>query len=191
MVCRCNWRRSVPLQAARFTADSPAEGVHPFSAFTATVCVLRPTSRGEIALAGPDPMQAPRIQPNYLATEDDCRRTVAGVRISRRIARQRALAADISEEFRPPFDLDLSDDTAALAWVRDNSTTVYHPAGTCRMGTDRGAVVDARLRVQGIAGLRIVDCSIMPEIVSGNTNAPAVMIGEKASDMILKDARGA
>ena len=174
-----------------WSADSPAEGVHPFSAFTATVCVLRPTSRGEIALAGPDPMQAPRIQPNYLATEDDCRRTVAGVRISRRIARQRALAADISEEFRPPFDLDLSDDTAALAWVRDNSTTVYHPAGTCRMGTDRGAVVDARLRVQGIAGLRIVDCSIMPEIVSGNTNAPAVMIGEKASDMILKDARGA
>ena len=174
-----------------WSADSPAEGVHPFSAFTATVCVLLPTSRGEIALAGPDPMQAPRIQPNYLATEDDCRRTVAGVRISRRIARQRALAADISEEFRPPFDLDLSDDTAALAWVRDNSTTVYHPAGTCRMGTDRGAVVDARLRVQGIAGLRIVDCSIMPEIVSGNTNAPAVMIGEKASDMILKDARGA
>ncbi|MDD9740117.1 MAG: GMC family oxidoreductase N-terminal domain-containing protein [Marinovum algicola] len=174
-----------------WSADSPAEGVHPFSAFTATVCVLRPTSRGEIALAGPDPMQAPRIQPNYLATEDDCRRTVAGVRISRRIARQRALAADISEEFRPPFDLDLSDDTAALAWVRDNSTTVYHPAGTCRMGTDRGAVVDARLRVQGIAGLRVVDCSIMPEIVSGNTNAPAVMIGEKASDMILEDARGA
>ena len=172
-----------------WSADSPAEGVHPFSAFTATVCVLRPTSKGEITLAGPDPLAAPRIQPNYLATEDDCRRTVEGVRISRRIARQAALASEITEEFRPPQDLDLDDYDAALDWVRDNSTTVYHPTSTCKMGADQGAVVDERLRVRGIEGLRVVDCSIMPEIVSGNTNAPALMIAEKASDMILEDAR--
>lgn len=174
-----------------WSADSPAEGVHPFSAFTATVCVLRPTSKGEITLAGPDPMRAPHIQPNYLATEDDCRRTVEGVRISRNIARQAALKAEITEEFRPPRALDLDDYDATLDWVRANTTTVYHPTGSCKMGSDETAVVDARLRVHGIDGLRVVDCSIMPEIVSGNTNAPAVMIGEKASDMILEDARGA
>ncbi|SNT76226.1 GMC family oxidoreductase [Paracoccus seriniphilus] len=172
-----------------WSADSPAEGVHPFSAFTATVCVLRPSSKGEITLAGPDPLAAPKIQPNYLATEDDCRRTVEGVRISRRIARQAALASEIIEEFRPPQDLDLDDYDAALDWVRGNSTTVYHPAGTCKMGKDQTSVVDERLRVHGIQGLRVVDCSIMPEIVSGNTNAPAVMVAEKASDMILDDAR--
>lgn len=174
-----------------WSADSPAEGVHPFSAFTATVCVLRPTSKGEITLAGPDPLKAPKIQPNYLATEDDCRRTVEGVRISRRIAGQSALASEITEEFRPPRGLDLDDYDTALDWVRGNTTTVYHPTGSCRMGADEMAVVDDRLRVRGIHGLRVVDCSIMPEIVSGNTNAPAVMIGEKASDMIIEDARGA
>ncbi|MGQ7843753.1 GMC family oxidoreductase [Granulosicoccus sp. 3-233] len=170
-----------------WSADSPAEGVHPFSAFTATVCVLRPTSKGEITLNGPDPMTAPRIQPNYLSTEDDCRKTVEGVRISRHIARQRALSAEIFEEFRPPRELDLDDYDTALDWVRNHSTTVFHPTGSCKMGTDDMAVVDARLRVRGIQGLRVVDCSIMPEIVSGNTNAAAVMIGEKASDMILQD----
>lgn len=174
-----------------WSADSPAEGVHAFSAFTATVCVLRPTSKGEITLAGPDPLAAPRIQPNYLSTEDDCRRTVEGVRISRTIARQSALAGEITEEFRPPRDLDLDDYDAALDWVRGNSTTVYHPTGSCRMGRDDGAVVDERLRLHGVRGLRVVDCSIMPEIVSGNTNAPAIMIAEKASDMILQDARNA
>lgn len=168
-----------------WSADSPAEGVHPFSAFTATVCVLRPTSKGEITLNGPDPLSAPRIQPDYLGTEDDCRRTVEGVRISRTIARQSALAAQISEEFRPPRELDLDDHDAALDWVRNHSTTVFHPTGSCRMGSGDTDVVDARLKVHGIDALRVVDCSIMPEIVSGNTNAPAVMIAEKASDMIL------
>ncbi|WP_323772512.1 choline dehydrogenase [Antarctobacter sp.] len=172
-----------------WSADSPAEGVHPFSAFTATVCVLRPESKGEITLAGADPSLPPKIQPNYLATDSDCRKTVEGVRISRNIARQSALAAEITEEFRPPRDLDLDDYDAALDWVRSNTTTVYHPTGSCKMGADPMAVVDDRLRVHGINGLRVVDCSIMPEIVSGNTNAPAVMIAEKASDMILEDAR--
>lgn len=172
-----------------WSADSPAEGVHGFSAFTATVCVLRPESKGEVTLASADPAMAPKIQPNYLATDSDCRKTVEGVRISRNIARQSALAGEIVEEFRPPRDLDLDTYDAALDWVRDNTTTVYHPTGSCKMGADPMAVVDDRLRVHGITGLRVVDCSIMPEIVSGNTNAPAVMIAEKASDMILEDAR--
>lgn len=172
-----------------WSADSPAEGVHGFSAFTATVCVLRPESKGEVTLASADPAMAPKIQPNYLATDSDCRKTVDGVRISRKIARQSALTGEIVEEFRPPRDLDLDNYDAALDWVRGNTTTVYHPTGSCKMGADPMAVVDDRLRVHGITGLRVVDCSIMPEIVSGNTNAPAVMIAEKASDMILEDAR--
>ena len=172
-----------------WSADSPGEGVHPFSAFTMSVCQLRPESRGEIRLAAADPAVHPRIHPNYLSTPTDCRTLVEGIRIARRIARHAPLAQKISEEFRPDATLALDDEAGTLAWARDNSTTIYHPAGTCRMGPGRDAVVDARLRVHGTDGLRVADCSIMPEIVSGNTNAPAIMIGEKASDMILEDRR--
>jgi choline dehydrogenase len=170
-----------------WSADSPGEGVHPFSAFTASVCQLRPESRGAIRLKSPQPTDHPAIHPNYLATPTDCETMVAGVGIARRIAAQHPLAASISEEFRPGPSVESS--AALLDWVRNNATTIYHPTGTCRMGTDEAAVVDPRLRVRGIGGLRIADCSIMPEIVSGNTNAPAIMIGEKASDMIIADAR--
>ena len=172
-----------------WSADSPAEGVHPFSAFTATVCVLRPESTGEVLLDSADPLKHPVIVPNYLATESDRRKAVAGVRISRKIARHDPLAAEISEEFRPPADMDIDDYEVVLDWIRGNSTTVYHPTGSCKMGSDEMAVVDDRLRVHGIKGLRVADCAIMPQIVSGNTNAGAVMIGEKASDMILEDAK--
>ena len=172
-----------------WSANSPAEGVHPFSAFTATVCVLRPESTGEVLLDSNDPLNHPKIVPNYLATESDRRKAVEGVRISRRIARQAPLAAEISEEFRPPADLDNDDYEGVLDWIRENSTTVYHPTGSCKMGSDEMAVVDDRLRVFGIKGLRVADCAIMPQIVSGNTNAGAIMIGEKASDMILEDAK--
>jgi choline dehydrogenase len=174
-----------------WSADSPSEGVHPFSAFTASVCQLRPESRGYLELASADPARAPLIHPGYLATPNDCRTIVEGVRIARRIARERPLSDEISEEYRPGPEIDSADDAGLLDWVRNSATTIYHPTGTCRMGPDgdRLGVVDARLRVRSVDGLSVADCSIMPEIVSGNTNAPAIMIGEKASDMVLEDIR--
>jgi choline dehydrogenase len=172
-----------------WSADSPGAGVHPFSAFTMSVCQLRPESRGMIRLASSDAAVYPKIHPNYLSTETDCRTIVEGIKIARRIARHDPLTDKISEEFRPDAALDVDDYDGTLNWARNNSTTIYHPTGTCKMGQGRDAVVDARLRVHGIGNLRVVDCSIMPEIVSGNTNAPAIMIGEKASDMILEDLK--
>jgi choline dehydrogenase len=172
-----------------WSADSPGEGVHPFSAFTMSVCQLRPESRGTVRLASGDPKRYPTIHPNYLSTETDCRTVVEGVRIARRIARHAPLSTKISQEFRPDASLDLDDYEGTLDWARNYSTTIYPPTGTCKMGQGGDAVVDARLRVHGITGLRIADCSIMPEIVSGNTNAPAIMIGEKAADMIREDRK--
>ena len=167
-----------------WSADSPGEGVHPFSAFTMSVCQLRPESRGELRLDGPDPSKYVKIIPNYLSTETDCRTIVDGVNIARRIAKQNPLASKISEEFRPTSELSSDDYEGTLDWARSNSTSIYHPTGTCAMGSSKMSVVDAKLKVHGIANLRVADCSIMPEIVSGNTNAPAIMIGEKASDLI-------
>ncbi|SFS21814.1 GMC family oxidoreductase [Yoonia litorea] len=169
------------------SAENPGKGADKFSAFTMSVCQLRPESRGEIRLAGRDPKTYPKIIPNYLSTETDCRTIVEGVKIARRIARHAPLTSKISEEYRPDPSLGMDDDEGTLDWVRNNTASIYHPTGTCRMGNGKDAVVDARLRVHGITGLRVADCSIMPEIVSGNTNAPAIMIGEKASDMILED----
>lgn len=170
------------------SAENPGKGADKFSAFTMSVCQLRPESRGEIRLGGSDPKTYPKIIPNYLATETDCRTVVAGVNIARRIARHAPLTSKISQEYRPHADLDMDDYDATLDWARNNTASIYHPTGTCKMGQGKDAVVDERLRVHGIQGLRVADCSIMPEIVSGNTNAPAIMIGEKASDLILEDA---
>ncbi|MEP5154135.1 choline dehydrogenase [Planktotalea sp.] len=168
------------------SAENPGKGADKFAAFTMSVCQLRPESKGEIRLASGDPMTYPKIIPNYLSTENDCRTAVAGVNIARRIARCEPLASKISEEFRPNPSLDMDNYDATLDWVRNNTASIYHPTGTCKMGHDDMAVVDDKLRVRGIEGLRVADCSIMPEIVSGNTNAPAIMIGEKASDLILQ-----
>ena len=170
------------------SAENPGKGADKFSAFTMSVCQLRPESRGEIRLQGSDPKAYPKIIPNYLATETDCRTVVAGVNIARKIARHAPLTSKISQEYRPHADLDMDDYDATLDWARNNTASIYHPTGTCKMGSRKDAVVDERLRVHGIQGLRVADCSIMPEIVSGNTNAPAIMIGEKASDLILEDA---
>ena len=170
------------------SAENPGKGADKFSAFTMSVCQLRPESRGEIRLGGSDPKTYPKIIPNYLATETDCRTVVAGVNIARKIARHAPLTSKISQEYRPHADLDMDDYDATLDWARNNTASIYHPTGTCKMGQGKDAVVDERLRVHGIQGLRVADCSIMPEIVSGNTNAPAIMIGEKASDLILEDA---
>ncbi len=170
-----------------WSADSPGEGVHPFSAFTTSVCQLRPESRGHLELVSNDPRDYPKIHPNYLATETDCQTIVDGVNIARKIARSAPLSGKISEEFRPNSELAMDDYEGTLDWARNNSTSIYHPTGTCKMGQDKLAVVDEKLRVRGIEGLRVADCSIMPEIVSGNTNAPAIMIGEKLSQMIRKE----
>lgn len=169
------------------SAENPGKGADKFAAFTMSVCQLRPESKGEIRLGGADPKAYPRIIPNYLSTETDCRTIVNGVNIARKIARCAPLDAKIAEEFRPHSSLDMDDYDATLDWARNNTASIYHPTGTCKMGSDKGAVVDDRLRVHGIRGLRVADCSVMPEIVSGNTNAPAIMIGEKASDLVLED----
>ncbi len=170
-----------------WSADSPGEGLHRFSAFTASVCQLRPESRGRIVPRSPDPAAAPAIHPNYLATYTDQRTIVEGIRLGRRLAATRTLSGHIAAEYRPGADI--ATDEALLDWARNTATTIYHPSGTCRMGSDPLAVVDARLRVRGVAGLRVVDASIMPTLVSGNTNAPTVMIAEKAADMIAADAK--
>ncbi|MEM7508212.1 MAG: GMC family oxidoreductase N-terminal domain-containing protein [Pseudomonadota bacterium] len=173
-----------------FSADSPTEGPHPFDALTASICVLRPESTGEIRLKSPDPMAHPSIRPNYLSTASDCEKLVEGVRIARRIAALAPLNASITGEHAPGAGI--GDDTEELLdWARNTSTTIYHPTGTCKMGPadDPKAVVDSRLRVHGVGRLRVADASIMPVIVSGNTNAPAIMIGERAADFIGEDLR--
>lgn len=170
-----------------FSADSPAAGSHKFSAFTASVLQLRPESAGHLELVSPSPYDYPKIHPNYLATQTDCDTLVAGIKIAREICRTSPVRELITEEYTPGPSIKDDDEAGLLDWARSHSTTIYHPTGTCKMGSDNLAVVDERLRVYGVDGLRVADASIMPVITSGNTNAPAIMIGEKASDMILED----
>ena len=171
------------------SADKPGDGLHEYSAFTSSTCQLRPQSRGEIRLKSADPLAAPAIRPNYLSTPADRNVAVAGMKLSRRIAQSAAMADLIEEELVPGADC--RSDEELLDAARRIGTTIYHPTSTCKMGpqSDRGAVVDERLRVHAIEGLRVVDASIMPNLVSGNTNAPTIMIAEKAADMIREDAR--
>ncbi|MFW3616795.1 GMC family oxidoreductase [Billgrantia antri] len=175
-------RPDIQFHMQPLSADKPAEGVHPFSAFTASVCQLRPSSRGHIRINSPDPSIYPSIQPNYLSTEEDCRVAVNAIKVARRIASQAPLASVITEEYVPGTGY--QSDEELLDAAREFSQTIYHPAGTCKMGHDAMAVVDEQLRVHGLEGLRVVDASIMPVIISGNTNAPTIMIAEKAADMI-------
>lgn len=172
-----------------FSADSPGEGAHKFDAFTASVLQLRPESVGHLELKSAHMRDYPAIHPNYLATRTDCDTLVEGIRIARAVSRHEPLKSMISEEHGPLKDIEDDDYDALLDWARESSTTIYHPTGTCKMGSDKMSVVDNRLKVHGIQNLRVADASIMPTITSGNTNAPCIMIGEKASDMILEDAR--
>ena len=172
-----------PLSLDRF-----GEPLHRFEAVTPSVCNLRPTSRGEVRLASPDPAAAPLIDPNYLATAEDAKVAVAGMRFTRRIMAAPALAKYRPTEWLPGAAL-ASDEELARA-AGDLGTTIFHPVGTCRMGRDERAVVDDRLRVRGIRDLRVVDASIMPRITSGNTNAPTVMIAEQGARFIRADAGG-
>ncbi len=170
-----------PLTLPKF-----GEPLDPFPAFTASVCNLRPTSRGHVNITSPDPTAHPEIRPNYLSTEEDRRVAADAIRITRRIVSQPALQRYRPEEFRPGPGFDDSDEALARA-AGDVGTTIFHPVSTCRMGTDALAVVDPALRVRGLTGLRIADASVMPTITSGNTNSPTMMIAEKAATMILAD----
>ena len=171
-----------------FSADKIAEGPHKFSAFTASVCQLRPESRGHIELSSANPQDHPKIFPNYLSSQTDKDTMVSGVQITRAICEKEPVASLITEEYSPGSEVGRDDYDGILEWIRDNSTTIYHPVGTCKMGQDPMAVVDERLKVKGFENLRVVDASIMPTITSGNTNAPSIMIGEKGSELILNDA---
>ena len=155
---------------------------------TAAICAVNPQSRGTIMAISPDPKRAPAIRPNYFSAPADMEVTLAGIRLARRIFTQPAIAGAVAGETVP--GLQAQDDEALKEFARKHCSTVFHPVGTCRMGIDPKAVVDPRLRVHGIDGLRVVDASVMPTITTGNTNAPTIMIGEKGAAMIREDARG-
>jgi len=172
-----------PLSLERF-----GEPLHGFPAFTASVCNLRPESRGSVRAQSPDPLAAPAIQPNYLSTAADRQVAADAIRLTRRIVEQAPLQPFAPEEFKPGAAFQSEEELWRAAG--DIGTTIFHPVGTAKMGSDDMAVVDDRLRVHGIDGLRVVDASVMPTITSGNTNSPTVMIAEKAAEMMLMDARG-
>ena len=169
-----------------FSADAVGQKLHPWPGFLASVCQLRPESRGFVRIKSADPTQAPAIQPRYMTAQLDRDVMVAGMKLLRRVMGQPAITRYIDEELMPGAKVQT--DADYLEFARQKGTTVFHPTSTCRMGSDVTAVVDERLRVHGFQGLRVADASIMPTVVSGNTNAACVMIGEKASDMILADA---
>ncbi len=168
--------------------DAFGEPLHPFNAFTASVCNLNPTSRGEIRIRTPNPADAPSIRANYLSTEEDRRVAADSLRMTRRIVGQPALAKYRPKEVKPGLAYQSDEELAKLAG--DIGTTIFHPVGTAKMGpaSDPMAVVDARLRVHGMRGLRVVDASIMPTITSGNTNSPVLMIAERGAQWIAEDA---
>ncbi len=169
-----------------FSADTAGAALHEFPGFMASICQLRPESRGFVHVKSSDPGMPPAIQPRYLSARADCDCVVDSLKLLRRIMNQPVMRRYIAEERTPGEQC--QSDTDLLAFARDTGSTVYHPTSTCRMGSDPNAVVDERLRVRGFEGLRVIDASIMPTVVSGNTNAAAVMIGEKGSDMVLQDA---
>jgi choline dehydrogenase len=170
-----------------FSTDKMGERLHSFSGFSASICQLRPESRGSLRIRSADPTVAPEIRINYLSTEVDRTANVEGLKVLRKILQAPALRPYVMEEVDPGAKV--STDEELLNYCRARGSTIYHPTSTCRMGSDPLAVVDQRLRVRGLQGLRVVDGSIMPDLVSGNTNAAIIMIAEKASDMILEDAR--
>jgi choline dehydrogenase len=177
----------VQFHVATLSSDMAGSPTHPFSGFTFSVCQLRPESRGYVRIKSPDPMDPPAMQPNYLAAARDREILIAGIRLARRLAATRALSPYVKREYRPGPDADCDD--ALLEFARNTGGTIFHPSGTCKMSApdDPMGVVDERLRVRGVEAMRVVDCSIMPTLVSGNTNVPVVMIAEKAADMILAD----
>ena len=178
----------IQFHVATLSADMAGGKVHPWSGFTLSICQLRPESRGRIRITSTDPLAVPSMQPNYLATSADRATAIAGIKAAREIAGTSAMSPYILREIKPGPQV--RDDEGLLQFARDNGATIFHPSGTCMMGPphDPLAVLDERLRVRGVMGLRVVDCSAMPTLVSGNTNAPVIMMAEKAVDMIREDA---
>jgi choline dehydrogenase len=172
----------IKFSIATFSADRPQDGLHPWSGFTLICYQLRPESRGEITLKSANPDDPPAMRPNYLATSTDQRTIVEGLKLGRRLLASSHMRKYVESEFVPGPDVD--GDAPLLDYARNFGGTVFHPTSTCKMGTDPMAVVDPELRVHGVECLRVVDASVMPTVVSGNTNAASIMIGEKASDMI-------
>jgi choline dehydrogenase len=173
----------IQFHFATLSADVAGGAPHPWSGCTFSVCQLRPASRGSVRIASPDPFAPPSIRPDYLAAGIDRVYAVEALRYARRLAATHALAPYLSAEYRPGPEA--ASDAALLDFARRYGQTIFHPVGTCRMGSDAMSVVDESLRVRGVPGLRVVDASIMPTLVSGNTHAPVVMIAEKAAEMIL------
>ena len=170
-----------------FSAERPQDGLHPWSGFTMIAYQLRPESRGQIKLKTADPADPPAVYPNYLATETDQRTIVAGLKLCRQLLANPHLQRLIASEFLPGSAV--QSDEQLLDYARQRGGTVYHPTSTCKMGQDPMAVVDPELRVHGLDGLRIADASIMPTVVSGNTNAATIMIGERVADMARQQLR--
>lgn len=179
-------RPDIQAGLALFSMDKAGENLHPFSGFSLVVRLLQPESRGSVMIQSADPLQPPAIRPNYLFDAKDREVLLAGVKAVRRIMDTETMRRYIAREHDPGTGCVSDEDL--LDYIRRRGGISYHPVGTCRMGNDATSVVNDRLRVRGIAGLRVVDASIMPVIVSGNTNAPTVMIAEKAADLILEDS---
>ena len=174
----------VQFHISALTADRVADKPHPWPGFTLSVCQLRPESRGAIHIKSNIAADAPSIRANYLTKEEDWKCTLAGMRLAQSIANAKAMRDYTEAAYLPPHLV--SSDDELKDYVREYSATIFHPVGTCKMGSDRDAVVDAKLRVHGLSNIRIADASIMPLLVSGNTSAPSAMIGEKASEFILE-----
>jgi choline dehydrogenase-like flavoprotein len=183
-------RANIQFHVQPLSLDKFGDPLHEFPAFTASVCNLQPTSRGFVRLRSADPAAKPMIKPNYLSTDEDRRVAVDSIRVARKIVAQPALAKHQPVEYLPGPAVG-DDDASLFKAAGDIGTTIFHPVGTAKMGraTDAMAVVDERLRVIGLEGLRVVDASVMPTITSGNTNAPTMMIAEKGAAMIRADAR--
>jgi choline dehydrogenase len=177
----------IKCSCSPFSAERPQDGLHSWSGFTMIVYQLRPESRGRIELKSADPTDPPAVYPNYLATETDRQTIVEGLKLLRQIAATSAMQRFITSEFQPGPAV--ADDEALLDYARRRGGTVYHPTSTCKMGIDPMAVVDPELRVHGLTGLRVADASIMPTVVSGNTNAASIMIGERVADMARQRVR--
>ena len=183
-------RPDVQFHVATLSSDMAGSPTHSFSGFTMSVCQLRPESRGHARIQSDDPLEPPAMQPNYLSTANDRSTLIRGIRLARSLAATGALAPYVRREYRPGPAVRSDDEL--LEFAKSTGATIFHPSGTCKMGDigrDPMAVVDTDLRVHGVSALRVVDCSIMPVLVSGNTNVPAVMIAEKAADLILAAAR--